>query len=646
MRHTEAFMKKLSLSVLVFALAACRPTATNPEFGSSSGSLALSRGGDLLYVAESDTNALVVLDAKTMDVVARVPVGEWPERVAVGPDDRIFVSNRFSRSVSVIEKGSWEAPANEIAVGAEPVGLSVSPDGKRLAVANSASGTVSLVDLASLEVREADAGLTVTGVRFVGENKVYATLYKGGNVRVIDATSAQAVGQIDLTLTGESLGFEKGDCFDCGMMPMPGSMDTRTPNLVPDVIVSPAGDRVYIPHVQTKSDPVATEQPGGYSGEGAIVPAVAAAVTTVDPVRDEVKPHIANAASQEAMVPPAMFRAEGEPMAGPVAAALDPRGAWLFVANHNSNNVTVVSTGGGAARTGSAQGIFAIIRVGAGPKGIAVSPDGMTAYVHNAFDYTVSVIRASSDGATLTVDQTAKIVETSPVPADVQRGRKLFHDASDFRITNPRTGGIACASCHPGGRDDGRTWQLTTQGLRNTPSLAGKHLRETKPYHWDGEFDEFKAFQHIVQDRMGGSGLAQQDFDDILAFLDSKWNPGPDNPNRAASGELTLEQARGRIIFEGKANCGSCHGGPAHTDNKFYDVARFTPGALGRDTLQNGQVNTPSLIGLFYTAPYLHDGTALTLEARINADVRGEHGKTAGLTAEEKADLLAYLKTL
>jgi cytochrome c553 len=432
-------------------------------------------------------------------------------------------------------------------------------------------------------------------------------------------------------------------CQFCGSV-----LERRDANLVPDAVVSPEG-RLYLAHVQVKADPASTDVPGAYYGSdfssGVSVPVVAEAVTTFDTETDTVvpQPNIASPVNQQGeVVPPALFVAEGQPMATPAAAALDPTGSWLFIANQNTDNVVVVSVRGRRSPT-SVQGIFAQVKVGAGPKGIALSPDGRTAYVHNALDYTVSVLRASADGATLVVDRTAKFVESSPVPADVERGRRLFYSASNSRISNPNFG-IACASCHPGGRDDGRTWDLPFQGLRNTPTLAGRHLRETKPYHWDGEFDEFSAFNKVIRERMGGTGALSRDFEDILTFLDSRWNPAPDNPHRTVDGGLTAAQARGRIVYEGKAGCGSCHSGAALTDNKSYSATRFT--SRTGDTLMGGNVNTPSLRGLFATAPFLHDGTVGTLEARVAADRSGQHGTTSALTDGERADLVAYLKTL
>src|SRR5262249_50620945 len=143
----------------------------------------------------------------------------------------------------------------------------------------------------------------------------------------------------------------------------------------------------------------------------------------------------------------------------------------------------------------------------------------------------------------------------------------------------------ACASCHPGGREDGRTWQFT-EGPRNTPTLAGRGLATTAPYHWDGDLEDLAAFDFVVENRMGGSGLrgdannapmTDSDFNSTLAYLETL--PAPDNPNKEAP--LSASAARGQAIFEGKATCIACHVGPDHTDNGFHDVGTIGMTASG-----------------------------------------------------------------
>lgn len=66
---------------------------------------------------------------------------------------------------------------------------------------------------------------------------------------------------------------------------------------------------------------------------------------------------------------------------------------------------------------------------------------------------------------------------------------------------------------------------------------------------------------------------------------------------------------------------------------------------IGASFRLDGTFNTPSLRGLRLTAPYLHDGSAPTLEALLEM-TDGLMGQTSHLTHEERADLIFYLKTL
>src|SRR5262245_15390060 len=96
----------------------------NSGYTNSAGSLALSRDDAFLYAVDSDNDVVAVVDTATNALVATVSVGRSPERVVVGPDDTLYVSNRGSRSVSVIRRGAgaW-SEVFQIPVGVEPMGM-------------------------------------------------------------------------------------------------------------------------------------------------------------------------------------------------------------------------------------------------------------------------------------------------------------------------------------------------------------------------------------------------------------------------------------------------------------------------------------------------------------------------------------------
>ncbi len=125
---------------------------------------------------------------------------------------------------------------------------------------------------------------------------------------------------------------------------------------------------------------------------------------------------------------------------------------------------------------------------------------------------------------------------------------------------------------------------------------------------------------------------------------------------------LSLAARRGLEIFRTKANCTSCHEGFNFTDEGFHnigvgmdkpkpDLGRF---AVTKKDADRGAFKSPTLRDAVLSAPYMHDGSLKTLEEVIELYNRGgtknswldEKIKPLGLTAQNKQDLLAFLKAL
>ncbi|MCA9567915.1 MAG: c-type cytochrome, partial [Myxococcales bacterium] len=214
------------------------------------------------------------------------------------------------------------------------------------------------------------------------------------------------------------------------------------------------------------------------------------------------------------------------------------------------------------------------------------------------------------------------------LPADVFEGRKLF-----FSATNPGMvasgAGVSCASCHFEGRNDGLTWTFAS-GPRQTPSLAGEVSR-TAPVTWTSDVPSVAHEARITtQARMGGMGLADTELDKIAAYVD--WTRLADTPMRGSDDPAI---ARGKALFERQdVGCASCHNGEAFTDNQSWSMFGLT------------NVNTPTLAGIAGSGPYLHDGRASTLRDVLLFARTGEMGDTSMLSDAELDDLEAYLESL
>ena len=684
-------MKNRLLGAALAVVMAFAPGCSNNSSAggnTASGSLGVSRDDALLYAADSDLDTLFVVDAKTQTVVSEIAVGRQPEKVLVGPDDTVFVTNRLDRSISVIRKGDT-AESARIAVAVEPVGLAASTDGKTLYVVNATSltdsdfGTLMAIDTATLTVRwELPVGHEPRAITLMGDGKAAISLYRQGDLVMVDlvnvkvtksgtnvfnALNASALGIVTTNGGADPSGFGAPAPFPDSR----GGISTARPMGLEAMTVSPDGQQLYVASL-IATDTVLNTTPGGgikepipgggssgYGGCSCGTTAVASpALLTFDqdgnPQVDDLATCAGNGSSER---PPMLLTSPipEMPVQGPKAIALEATGRFLFVANQESNNVAVITTAQAKGTSSFGQtdvgleprfalpsgSVSQLVSVGAGPSGIAVSHDGKSAWVYNAFDHSIS--RLESINGRVTNAGTTKITTREALSQAALDGRKLFFSATDARMNNPSTG-ISCATCHLEGREDGHVWNFP-DGPRQTPSLQGRMLSKTAPFHWNGEFNDLLSFMtHTVTNRMGGQGVTPAMEVQVAAFIESM--PRADNPHKDTAPEA---MARGRQAYE-KADCGSCHSGEAFTDQTFADVGTYVKTGQVQDNLSflpNGGLNTPSLLGLARTAPYLHDGSALTLKARIMTGKSGDkHGKTSSLTDAEVDDLVTYLKGL
>jgi hypothetical protein len=201
-------------------------------------------------------------------------------------------------------------------------------------------------------------------------------------------------------------------------------------------------------------------------------------------------------------------------------------------------------------------------------------------------------------------------------------GHDLFHLAT--------VGGIACASCHPEGHDDGHAWNFAKIGIRRTQSLAGGILG-TEPFHWAGDMTDFDMLANeVFSHRMSGPVTQPIHKTSLMKWvhtIPSRWPVAATDPAAVQ---------RGHALFNDPlVGCATCHSGSRMTNNLTMSVNT------------NGHFQVPSLLGIAWRAPYMHDGCAATLAARFGPCGGGDaHGKTSQLTPAQQADLVAYMETL
>jgi len=305
------------------------------------------------------------------------------------------------------------------------------------------------------------------------------------------------------------------------------------------------------------------------------------------------------------------------------------------------------------------------------PSGITLSADENTAYVmcRSTNDVVALDLSPEPKADPIVRDRLALVhFAEDTLSADAQKGKRLFYNATDPIVS----GGLACAGCHPEGRDDGHVWHEATfdtvDGLhtnfvgtyenipdlakkkgapRRTPMLAGM-LGAAGPYGWHGESPDLASRLSAgmglhrwggMPQNIGGAGLGRAT---LIAIFAREGLVPPPHENR----ELTEQEKRGREIFnKPDVQCAKCHvPDKNYTDRESYPLKKL-PVVDGFDEESNQEFKTPSLRFVSGRAPYFHDGRASSLEKLI--EMNGDRmGNTSRLSAEDREALVAFLKTL
>jgi YVTN family beta-propeller protein len=596
----------LALAFLLFA---------TPAFGGSSNSLMdVSPDGRRLLVANSDNGTVSVVDALAHTVLHEIPVGDKPEGVTwVGNGPLAAVTVYRDDAVVFLDTAAGKV-VERLAVADEPYGIVATRDGRRAYVTHEYPGTVSEIDLASRKVlRQMKAGRMVRGLALSpDEKRLYVTEFYSARLIALDLAGGKVVDSW------------KGHAAD---------------NLSRNVVIHPRRPKAYLPHIRSKITFI--------HGSGSIFPHLT--------VYDLVPP---NGAERRTSF--ALDTYNGVyVVTNPWEAALSPDGKRLYTiyAGTNDMNVSEVIDDDykEIERVGRAVG------VGKNPRAVRVSPDGRFVYIDNALDFQVSV----HDADTMKVLAKIKLCEPPKSPEWV-RGKILFSTANR-PLTTMRW--IACASCHPDGHNDGRVWH-NPEGLRKTQALFG--VAHTHPLHWSADRDEVQDFEYTIRGRlMQGSGLLDgslkpkegfhpieleedlagrsKNLDALAVYCNSfEFTLSPHIP---APGKLSPQAMRGKALFESAAvGCANCHSGPYYTDSslkKPFNLHDVGTGNGDPSEKMGPKYDTPTLLGVYRTAPYLHHGKAATLrDVLTTCNKADRHGKTSHLKDGEIDDLVAFLQSL
>jgi YVTN family beta-propeller protein len=586
--------------------------------------LLFSPGGERLYVLCQESGEVRVLDASTFATIATVTVGRVPRGFSLSSDGtKLFVANSWDDTVSVVDTRLLQVTATW-PVGAEPSAVTLDSAGKFLFVANRISNDVAVLNARTgAEEKRLAAGrgasyITVApGGKHIYVTHIYPNLPAQSNVlgnrtppeseiTVIDTSRAVVTERISLhSIAGV---FHVAFSAD-GRLGAVAELHPK--NLVP------------LAHLEHGSAFVDT-----LTLFGADV-----GPRTVEVPLDELERFAAR----------------------PFGVAITPDKSRLYVTSSGSEMVigidiprllnAVHSRRESLTEDLSASAGYVVARIAVGhdPRGALVAPDGRRLYVANRLDDSISVIDTRTNRLITSIHL------AGPDKLSVsRRGEQAFYTARySFQ------GQIGCASCHIDSTFDALTWDLEPDGFGRdiVENRNLEDVKDTEPFKWNGGNPNLttECGPRTEKYFWRAESFSDMTLTDLVMYIRTL----PSRPNRwrSSDNQLTPEQERGKAIFEraedkfdkpiAESNrCSYCHGGAKGTNQKSFDVGTKTP------TDNSGVLDTPHLTNVALIAPYLHDGSAGTLEeiwTVYNPD--DKHGRTNDLTKDELNDLIEYLRT-
>lgn len=580
--------------------------------------------GVRLYVLCQQSNEVRVLDTKNNAVYKTIAVGRAPRGFSLSPSgDRLFVANSWDDTLSVIDTAKLEVSAIW-AVGAEPSSVVEDKKNKHLFVANRISSDVAVLNAQTgTEEKRIQTG---RGASYLTLSPDGARVYVSHIYPILDL-SASRTGRENRTPPESEI-----TVIDTAQLGVIDRIPLHNIAGVFHLALSADGRLGVAAELHPKNlVPLAHLEHGG-----AFVDAITLfgedVGTPVEVPLDELERY----ASQ------------------PFGVAIAPDKSLIYVTSSGSEIVTVIDVqrllsfvhahpgSHSDDLAASSNYVVARIPVGLNPRGATLSRDGRKLVVANRLDDTLSVIDTHSNRVVSTITLAGpKIISAS------RHGEQTFYTARySFQ------GQISCSSCHIDSTFDGITWDLEPDGFgRNiVDNRTLEDVKDTEPYKWNGANPSLhvECGSRTEKYFWRSENYDEKTLTDLAIYIRNL----PARPNRFVrkDGTLTPAQERGRLLFERSVDklgnpieeanrCSHCHSGPKGTDKRSFDVETT------KITDDVGPLDTPQLTNIALTAPYLHDGSARTLEEVWTIyNPNDQHGRTSDLSKAELNDLIEYLK--
>ena len=586
-----------------------------------------------VWAVNADNNSVAYIDAVNNTLLSEIPVGKQPRTVALDKDGNAWVANEEDASISVIAVTGQELQTIELPYGSRPYGICFDPQKDFVYV--TLQGTGELVKIETLGrgiVETVHVGRSPRGIAITSDgNQILVTQFispeENGLVRLIDAETMNVQQEIVLA-------------FD--LTPDFEDRGRGVPNFLSSITISPDGTQAWIP---SKKDNTAR----GMFRDGLVLEF------------DNTVRTIVSRIDLSSMSENSQMRTDINDADMACAVEFSPYGNIAFVALQGVNKIAMIDVA-----SNSRLGL--LDSTGLAPQGLVMNADGTRLFVHNFLTRTVKVFNTEdivlSNNFTPVVAATISTIISEKLAPQVLEGKQIFYNAADERMTF--AGYISCASCHLDGGSDERVWDFTDrgEGFRNTHSLLGRGGMGMGNVHWTSNFDEIQDFENDMRNSFKGKGFLPDavfalvsdplgnpkaglstELDALAAYVTSL-NKVHASPYRNNDGSLTADGIEGKVLFQ-ELGCGSCHAGRDFTDRKngdLHDVGTVQLSSGKRRTEALSGFGTPTLKGIWETAPYLHDGSALTIkDVLVTRNVNKKHGDLSNLTETELNKLIAYL---
>jgi len=604
----------------------------------SSSTIVHDAANNLVWNVNPDNNTVTAIEATTFGKVFETAVGNMPKTLALGSNNTIWVVNKKDATLSVINRATGSVTATHmLPYASAPHAIVIDEATNTAYISLEATQKIQQMDAttgaleSSLTVSAWPRSMTLDRSRGKLWVSHFISSDTGGLLTQIDASTFSVIGTSSLAPV---------------MNPDSSSNGRGIPNYLGAISTSPDATQIFIP---SKKDNIFR----GMMTDGLPLTfefSVRSAATRFDLATE---------------TEDATQRIDFDNSDFATAVAYSPLGNQMFFTTSGSATIWAVD----AYDTSTA---FTFDAGGEAPDGLTLNSDGSRLFVHNFMDRSVTVfgISAVCSSACGSAPQLAKvdIVASETLAPHILLGKQFFYKSNDQRLA--QEGYMSCASCHLDGGHDGRNWDFGNfgEGIRNTIDLTGRGVGHG-PLHWTANFDEVHDFEGQIRGFAGGTGLMDDaDFNqstrsqslglekagtssdlDALADYVASLTTADRSPHRQPNGSLTADAVVGKALFQ-QQNCASCHGGSTFTDSA--SLARHDVGTL---TTSSGQrlggaldgLDTPTLRGLWKTAPYLHDGSAATLrEVLVDKNISAKHSNLFLLTSSDIDQLVAYLEQI